>query len=202
MDEFDKLKETLIQMNEENIKFSTDNQLSNNDGMLLRVFRASLTKTEYNDENDDEGVELEVASIDGGCVIPSFMMAGEGFGYDSLFEICDSISGDMLSAYTFIYNDEEEIKQEILDELKIEMSEAIDFGILFMHGINAVNLSYLDMLLTIFEEVEDLLPTKYCSMAATLINIEQEPGSVDIFLNHKWLVKALDDKCRIAYCRI
>ena len=100
-EEVRKYEDTIKMMRENNLEIHTSNDLYDEDGMYIWGFSASMSSVDYDEEGNETG-EAEAVRLDGGIVIPSeseFMMEMEENGYTSAAELCDSMSGDMISTY-------------------------------------------------------------------------------------------------------
>lgn len=105
-EEVRKYEDTIKMMRENNLEIHTSNDLYDEDGMYIWGFSASMSSVDYDEEGNETG-EAEAVRLDGGIVIPSeseFMMEMEENGYTSAAELCDSMSGDMISTYITVAN--------------------------------------------------------------------------------------------------
>lgn len=203
-EEVRKYEDTIKMMRENNLEIHTSNDLYDEDGMYIWGFSASMSSVDYDEEGNETG-EAEAVRLDGGIVIPSeseFMMEMEENGYTSAAELCDSMSGDMISTYITVANMREGIKPEILKELDLPEEAAYESSILYIQNIEEEHLENLKMFLKAFDFVKEGIPASNCSLAVCLMSWEQESEKAKIFLECGWRIRSIDQSAVLVYRRL
>lgn len=198
-EEIRKYEKTMNILEENDLEIHTNNHLYNEDGMFIWGFSAELCQ--WGEDWDEEESE-EIVSLSGGIVIPaeSEFLSGRGICYySSAAELCDSMSGDMIAAYSTVGEVGEGIKLEILKELDLQEEDGYESSILYINDIFAKKMPDLKMFLEVFEVVCQGIPADNCRLAIYLINWEQESEKAKVFLECGWKMKSIDEKAVIAY---
>lgn len=218
---YENYQEMLNMLKENYLEISTSNFFYDEDGMLVWGFSAKLLRW-----NDDENMEPEdssenemedasecdeqeagdlekIAWMSNGTVIPAetdFMDAQ--CAYHSAAELCDSISGDMLSAYLAVADEGQGIKEEILKELDLPEDDSYESSILYIQDMDSRCLQDLKTFLEVFDFVLEGIPAKNCRLAICLMNWERESQKVKIFLECGWKIRSIDQASVLMYRKI
>lgn len=200
-DEFKKYREMLKILQENNMEISTSNSFYDEDGMYIWQFSADLVRNNYDENNNGEVVREEAATLEYGIVIPAEMMfmSREECGYVSAADLCDSMSGDIISAYSAVAECRTGIREEIIKELELPEEAAYESSILYIQNIEARKKEDLKLFLDVFDFVCEGMPVKDCRLAVCLMNWQEESEKAKIFLECGWKIRSIDTSAVLAY---
>lgn len=196
-------------LEEENLKINTESSFCDEDGAYIWRFSSSLVK-EYSidtiiNEDVNKVEEKAVVLLVEGVIIPAdieFQSENPYMAYASAWELCDSISGDMMFAYEAVADVGKGIKREIINELNLCEEDSYEMPIMFIQDIAVTEEKYLRMFLEMFPIVKEGLPAQYCKLAVVLFNWEKEERNIKIFLEYGWKLKTIDTSAVVAYKKI
>lgn len=193
--------ENIKELKKECLTIRTESSFYDEDGAYIWGFSSSLVK---------EGIDEDkvVVTLSGGLIIPEeFEFGDEDYDiikeYSSAWELCDSISADVVSVYETIANIDGGIKDEIIRELGLSNEDSYESPIMFIQNITATEEKYLRLFLEMFATVKEGLPdARYCKIAAVLFKFKEEADNIKVFLELGWKLKNIDENSVIAYYRI
>lgn len=139
--EHDNYNQLMKELFDKNLSIDTHNYFQDEDGMYIWHFTSSLRKTIF-DENDEREDKI-IAAFEQGIIIPnaiSFCEECEHIGYGSAWELCDSISGDMLDVYETLTEPDGGIKEDIIRELNLSEENRFDSEIRYISEISYENI--------------------------------------------------------------
>ena len=199
--EMEKYEMNMKMLQDEWLRFHSNNWFEYSDGMHVWNFSSSLEKMDVEDESYEYS---NVVSQTMGIVIPSEITFSEDVpyvGFFSAWDLCDSISGDLLSAYCAVA-DRNGIREDIIKELGLYETDSFESEIAIIQDIKYTDVQYLKIYLDLFDEFKQGLPIRYCRLAVVLLNLEQESESVDVLLDAGWRLRPVGDRAVIAFRRI
>ena len=197
--EMQSFEENINELRQENISLNISTTFNDTDGIYIWEFSSYLEKLVFDDA--DECHEKSVVSQSGGYIIPS-NMDFDYTVYSSQKELCDSISGDLLTAYTAVADYEGNIKRNILNDVGLDEDEVIDTGIAIIEDISYIELRYLRKYLNLFDVFIEGLPVRNCRLVVVLFNWDRESESIKLFLDYGWRIKSVDYGAAVAYRNI
>lgn len=185
---------------EEFYRFSTNSETYYTDFTNLMSISCTLYKANYENDSDDE-----IGKIENAIIIPSdfdtYDPINEENSY-SLFDLCDSISGDLYEVYETMYDTKGGMKDSILKDLDMGGSNC-DVQLLYIQNIETKNTENLNTFLKFFNIAIESMPRIYNGIAAVLINNEKENDKIISFINYGWkIIPTISKTCMIAYRKI
>lgn len=204
-DELKKYANNIELMKKENITISTSSNYNNEDGAYVWAFSLKMIKEIYGiDDSDDEPKQEIVVSLSGGVIIPPWFEYDDEESineYKSGFDLCDSISADLLLIYEAI-SDDDGIKKEIIKELGLRKEDQYDTPIMLVQDIESTSEKYLNLFLELFPVIKEGLPAHYCQIAAVLLDFDRENHKLETYVNNGWRLRPCTKGVVIAYKKI
>lgn len=200
MKDYDQLMENL---SDECLSIHTHNQFCDVDGMHIWCFQSCLSQLVFDENNNCD--DKIIASFDQGIIIPSeatFCNEFEHIPFTSAWDLCDSISGDLLAVYETLFEPDVGIKDEILRELDINDDAQFMSDVMYIPEVTYENIDDLKKFLKYMFLIKEGGCAHYCQVATAILNWDSENEAIKAFLEDKWKLKDYDKNTVIVYKKI
>ena len=199
MDNYDGIMKML---KDEYLSVDVSNCFSDEDGMHLWHVKAALIK-EF--DLDDDEIEHQTVGQMQGLIIPAaenFCEKVDHINYHSLWELCDSVSGDLAAVYDGFYDRSDSIKDEIIVELGLSEFDKFDRGILYFEEVSYDDLNYLEKMINCMHLIKEGSAAHYCGIVVIILNKVEEDSVIQICLDCGWKIKSVGGEGVVVYTKL
>lgn len=203
LEKLEKYDQLMKNLSDEYLSIHTSNHFYDEDGMHIWHLTSQLEKTIFDDDYECEN--HIIASLNDGVIIPNeccFCEDRDYVGYQSAWELCDSLSGDLLTIYETLCDFEEGIKDEIADELGLDEIDQLESDIMYISDITYENEEALQKLLSYLFLIKEGSCAHYCQIAVTLLDYETENNIIHIFLENDWKMRKVSESIAVVYTKM